>query len=625
MKYHHPFDSSETQAEAKFVVVAKKAGKKRSKNSASGKLRIGDDWNAINIIALSQTNPLKAVAEFVENSIDANARNITISRGREHGETYLRIMDDGDGIPRDEEGKPNFKYVATHICDSIKRQLKIDGARGIQGEYGIGLLSFWIVGEGVILTSTGADGKTYQMHMKKGSPNYTITPSRALFPETGTTLLVKPLLSGVRQLSGEKIQWYLAAELRDRIRQSGVQINIIDRTARKQYKVEPRQFDGRLLHELPAVVAVDGEIHVELYLTEASADCVVSLSRMGTRVLTNLTELDEFQCEPWSSGCLQGIVDAPFLNLTPGTRSGIIRDGRFERFCLALKKVEAQLSQIIAEQRRAEEERASHKMLTTIRKAFQEALMVLPTEEYDWFDIKAGNKGRGSKLAPESDDGAVAEEADGGQSSEPTAGAQKQFFEYAGPLFSVRVAPQSSVVAINQAKTYRAVARDRSRNNVEHDLTFQWRIVEGSGTLENDQSEIVTFIAPDQPGLSRIAVTVAQGSIRCEGEGLITVTDSLLPEMRQPAANRHGLPGYTFRKAAGELWRSKYEAELNVIVINNGHRDFVYASKNRALKIRYICRLFAKEMVQKNFPGSSPDQLLERMIELSLYTEENLR
>jgi hypothetical protein len=143
--------------------------------------------------------------------------------------------------------------------------------------------------------------------------------------------------------------------------------------------------------------------------------------------------------------------------------------------------------------------------------------------------------------------------------------------------------------------------------------------------LDNDHSEIVTFNSPDQPELSRIVVTVAQGSIRCEGEGIITVTDSLLPEMKQPATNRHGLPGYTFKKAAGELWRSKYEAELNVIVINNGHRDFVYASKNRSLKIRYICRLFAKEMVQKNFPGSSPDQLLERMIELSLYTEENLQ
>ena len=63
---------------------------------------------------------------------------------------------------------------------------------------------------------------------------------------------------------------------------------------------------------------------------------------------------------------------------------------------------------------------------------------------------------------------------------------------------------------------------------------------------------------------------------------------------------------------------------VTAIVINNGHRDFVYVSRNRSLKLRYICRLFAKEMVYRNFPGYSPEQLLERMIELSLY-EENLK
>jgi hypothetical protein len=42
------------------------------KARARGKLKIGDDWNAITIIALSQSNPLKAIAELVENSIDAN-------------------------------------------------------------------------------------------------------------------------------------------------------------------------------------------------------------------------------------------------------------------------------------------------------------------------------------------------------------------------------------------------------------------------------------------------------------------------------------------------------------------------------------------------------------------------
>ena len=95
---------------------------------AAGKLRIGDHWSAISIIAQSQDNPLKAVAEFVENSIDAGARNIQIVRGRQRGEPYLKVIDDGEGVRRGADGAPDFRYVATHICDSIKKRLKRSGA-----------------------------------------------------------------------------------------------------------------------------------------------------------------------------------------------------------------------------------------------------------------------------------------------------------------------------------------------------------------------------------------------------------------------------------------------------------------------------------------------------------------
>ena len=43
---------------------------KNDKNAQRGKLRIGDDWNAIRIIALSQGNPLKAIAEFVDTVLE---------------------------------------------------------------------------------------------------------------------------------------------------------------------------------------------------------------------------------------------------------------------------------------------------------------------------------------------------------------------------------------------------------------------------------------------------------------------------------------------------------------------------------------------------------------------------
>jgi hypothetical protein len=86
-----------------------------------------------------------------------------------------------------------------------------------------------------------------------------------------------------------------------------------------------------------------------------------------------------------------------------------------------------------------------------------------------------------------------------------------------------------------------------------------------------------------------------------------------------------GLPGYTFERAAGELWRSRFDAPRNLIIVNSGHRDFVFATRNRALQLRYLVRLYVKELVLRNFAGAPSEQLLERMVELSLYAEEKLR
>jgi hypothetical protein len=592
---------------------------------ATGKLRIGDDWNAITIIALSQENPLKAVAEFVENSIDAGARNVTITRGRERGEHYLTVADDGAGVPRDTEGAPDFRYVATHICDSIKRRLKLDGAKGIQGEFGIGLLSFWTVGEELAVASAGADGRTYEMQMRKGDPSYSVTIRNALLQDAGTRLKVRPLLPGVRQLSGEKIQWYLASELRERIRSSGVNVRVIDRQARKEFVVVPRQFTGELLHHLPVPATPHGEVYLELYLSSPDPANAVGLYRSGTRILGAVTELEAFRRPPWTAGYLQGILDAPFLNLTPATRTGVIHDAVLEALVAALAPVEDRLIALIEEQKRAEEERTSRDTLRAIQRAFREAMISLPSEEYDWFDVEARRQGAGGIESVPPD----AAEADGlalpGGEEEEAVSRQRQFFEYAGPLHSVRIAPASCTLGVATSRGFRAIARDASRRPVEEGVEYAWRVIEGAGRLEGATGELVTFVAPEEPCLVRLGVTARQADTVCTAEALITVTDSLLPETKERAANRQGLPGYTLEHAPGRLWRSRYDAERNVIVVNSGHRDFIFASRAKALKLRYLVRLYAKEMVRKNFPGAPAEQLLDRLIELSLYTEEHLR
>ena len=485
---------------------------------AKGKLRIGDDWNAIRIIALSQSNPLKAIAELVENSIDAHARKITITRGRERGLHYLAIRDDGDGVPRDANGIPDFRYVATHICDSVKRRLESQGTgAGIQGEFGIGLLSFWTVGERLVMTSTGSDQRPYQMTMNKGDPSYEMRPRRVLFAERGTEVRISPLLEGIRTLSGEKIQWYLAAELRDRIRSSGVRISVVDKLARKQFEVEPRQFDGRLLHQLPSVRTSYGDSYVELSLEEPAESSRVALYRSGTRVVEELGSLSGLEHAPWTSSYLVGLIDVPFLNVTPGTRSGIIHDERYAALCEALGPLEQHLNALIAEQQRAQEEQASQQLMRAIQRAFREALLALPPEEYDWFDVHvrsgrrreahlSGENGQALEDLPEDQVLGAAEPGVRDRATTPVLRARRI-------ALRVVVSPVASTIAVNASRSLKALPRDRSRRRVTDDLQFRWEIVEGGGTLASEHDQEISFQAPAMPGLVRLRVTVRQHDV----------------------------------------------------------------------------------------------------------------
>ncbi len=608
---------------------------------ATGKLRIGDNWNAITIIALSQSNPLKAIAEFVENSIDAHARNVTIARGRQAGQPFLRVVDDGEGIPRSTEGLPDFRYVATHICDSLKRTLKAKGLQGIQGEFGIGLLSFWTVGERLVLSSAGADGKTYQMEMKRDEPGYSISVRKTLFSHAGTELLIRPLLPGLRSLSGEKIQNYLAAELRDRIRASGVRIRVLDHAAKRQLEVQPRQFAGRLVHEVRSLATSAGEVSCELYLSSPSPQNAVSLFRAGTRVLASLGELDELAGEPWSSGYLQGMIDAPFLQLTPGTRSGVIRDAAFAAFLVALEEVRPVLLVLIAQEKQADEEEASRHILKSVQRALREAFLTLPPEDYQWFDLHSGPRslfrGAAGATAAGSAGGAGGESGEGGaaagagslpagrpSSPMPEPAPEKEFFQFPGPLHSVLVSPASVVLRVNAERGFRCIARDKSRRPIEEGLQVRWRLREGAGRLSAETGEIVTFTAPGEPGPVVLEAEAVQGDVARVGEAVVTVTETLV-EKSTTGSGGKGLPGYTYLRLPGELWRSRYDEKNNLVVINNGHKDYLFAARKPARKLKYICRLYAKELVLTNFPGFDSRELLERMIELSLYAEENLR
>ncbi len=409
-------------------------------------------------------------------------------------------------------------------------------------------------------------------------------------------------------------------------------MRVIDKLTRKQYEVEPRAFEGRLLHQLPAVRTPYGDAYAELYLAQPAEPCQVALTRSGTRVVENLASLPGLDGAPWSSRYLQGLIDAPFLSLTPGTQKRRHPRRALRSFARSAQAARSERSTRSSRpSKRAEDEQASQQSLRAIQRAFREALLALPPEEYDWFDVQARARsersGDGGSAGSGTGDPAAQDEIPDLGVAEPTSSqeGQRQFFDYAGPLFGVVVSPAASTVPVNERRRFRVLPRDRSRRRVTDELSFAWDIVEGEGSIDNTVDQEVEFTATAIPGLVRLRVTVTQREVECSAEALVTVTDSLDASVNSAVVNTRGLPGYTFERAAGELWRSRFDAERNVIVVNNGHRDFVFATKTRALQLRYLVRLYVKELVLKNFAGMSAEQLLERMVELSLYAEEKLK
>lgn len=576
-----------------------------------GKLQIGDQWNAISIIAHSQTHPLKAVCELTENAIDAHSTEISITRRRRDGEMYLELQDDGDGVRLNDDGLPNFGYIATHICDSMKRYLSGKDKSGVHGEFGIGLLSFWSLGDELRMASAGSDGKVYELCLKRGDDGYDVRQVRGKLNTGGTRIVIGPLLPATRSIvTGEKLDRYLSAELRDRIRATGVKVHIADKIARKEKLVEPREFEGEPL-DLPRKIKTPaGDMFVELYLRpqSGSRDAKVALCNDGTRVLTDISELIQFASAPWDNDRLEGIIDYPPLNLAPGTRGGVIPDEKLDCFVTAMQDLEKQVNEQVESRQQAASERASKEIQKQVQKALLNALQTLPRNDYFFFDIPRPKSPAGGPETVTAKQ-AVAREVDSGAQTLALA---------TGKMDHVVIRPFSLLKRPGQPAMLTATARDENNLKIDSGVTFAWRVTDGTATCEPGSAECA--ITSTRQGRVVVQVTAHQKQTSATAEAEIRFSNIEGEE----STGKKGLPAYRLEPDEASRFRSRYEAGKNEIVINSGHRDFLASLSSSARHRRYIGKLYAKEVVLINFAHETPGEISERLVEMLVRTEEAL-
>ena len=582
--------------------------KASTKSSTSGSLQIGDQWNAIRILASSQTHSLKAICELVENAIDARATTIELVRYKHGGDFFLEVSDNGVGVRRT-DGKPDFNHLATHVCDSMKRKLNEQERIGVHGEFGIGLLSFWSLGDALRMVSGDKQGGLWELTLHRGEQDFSIEQIRGEPLKRGTRVTVGPLLEATRNIvTGEKIQKYLAVELRDRIRDTAVVITIDDRAARKDYLVKPHEFSGERLAELPTINTPHGPLVAELYLRDGTHEEPgrVALCKDGTRVLEDITELVSFSKRPWTDGRLEGILEYSAFNLAPGTRKGIIPDKLFDAFVTGAGKLEDQINEVIKFRDQAASARANRKILVQVKKAFLGALRELE-DQYLYFDIPQKRKKKKRK-----------HESDPRQRTLlPDLEKEAVTFK-PGTLASVMITPRHSRRPPSTECLLKAEAFDCA-GPITEKCSYEWKLIDGIARITSTDGPSVKLVSPVE-GRVVLEVTATRGN------RVVTdrVSMKFLDRDTADIGSDLGLPTYRLQAARGEPWRSRYQVKTNEIVINSAHRDFVSSKTTSAKHRRYIGKLYAKEVVLLNFPHESSAMAMERLIEVIVRTEDLL-
>jgi hypothetical protein len=630
----------------------------RTRRARGGRLKIGDEWMAIQIIAQSQTNPQKAVAELVENSLDAGATRVTITRSRRRGRVQLRISDDGRGVPLSEEGVPDFDYVATHVCDSLKRKLDERQRRGVQGEFGIGLLGFWSIGRELEMVSQSADGPPYLMTMRARSRAYDRRRYLGARGGSGVDLTIHDVHREVQgRLTAEKLQRYLGEELRERIRRAGVTIILEDRLPpRRTLEVRPAAFRGTRIKEVSQAAVRDRPpIRVELYLApEANeraapaseggdeARPAVALYRMGTRVCRDIATLPEFDHSPWNAARLEGSLDYADFKLSPATREGFLPDAAYHAFVEGVRRIEPLLLERIRQEEEARRDRASRTLVRELQSAFARVLRTLPSGDYDWFGAdgrpfagggsgRPGGEGTPAGGGPGPDDPSAAGAASGGEvnGASPESGADGSEDEsidaadaqpalLTGPVDRVTIRPATVRMPVGARRSIRAVARDASGLAIEQGIAFTWSLTAGAGTLEVGVDGRAVVESADRPARGTIAVRA-----RDERDGPIerAAEAELIVESEAP---RRAFPPPAFVHAPGEAWRSRWNAAHGKMEINSAHPDYQAVRLGASRRRRYLGRLYAKELVLHNFGHQPAAGALERMVEVMTRLEEHL-
>lgn len=599
-----------------------------------GKIRPKNPFDLVRLIARSQSDPRKALAELVQNSLDADAKRITITRFRDGRHACLSIRDDGRGVFPDLERREALEHVATHIGASHKLGIPVEERHRLLmlGKYGIGILGFWCVSKKLEMRTRVRGGAAVCLKLAANKEEFVIEDylGDLGLDDTWTEVVLRDLeTAAMRVMTGRRVADFLATELRGQILRRGAKIVVLDQLARgagqKEFKVRPMRFRGTpldVLKEIPVPGYSPIRLDLHLLSTDTKEPGRVALCCQGTIVCEDIQTVEslDFARPPWSTGLVEGIVDFAHFEVAPSTRRGVVPDAAALAFAEAMAAAEPVLMKSLEGWERVQKKEQEENLQKEIHRVFRDLPTRLP--QYEFFPVKSENAKKlgsdlpeGEAIAPGLEPAPAAAEAEG--EKEPDE--EPELFP-PGPLDSVAVSPAECELQFGAERPLRARSLDARKRRIPEGVDFAWSA---------DTEAVKLAVDPENP--SRVLVSAPERAVRAtvtveaREEDRVVRASAVVHVVAEPARKKSeesGIPPPKPVEEPYEDWRSRLYPDR--WEYNTAHPDYAATAPFPRKRLRYLIALFAKEIVLRNFGEPGDERLLEKYVEVMTAIEDKL-
>lgn len=361
------------------------------------RLRIGNVAKAVLITGQAYQDPKDALNEFVSNAADAYAEagkrgeRIRVVLRRKGRRPHIAVEDFGAGMAPE-----RLRDVARNLFHSLKES----DPRTI-GEKGIGILAFQqLAARCDIVSRAEGSSDTFVLRLERGKAQASIErlPARAARSGAGTTVHLSDIDPDVlRVLTRRKVVDHLRARRGPALARGEYRIEVLE--GRTPELVTPTEPDGIRL-DIPPRSTLWGRIEFAVYVSPVPDRHrrVAVVGTGGVTIIDDLSELDEFSDEPWSTDRVSGMIVFEPLQQTAGRRA-ILRDREvFPVFVDTVRSVEPAVRRTLDRIAREVDRQTADRLAEAVRRIFGKVLRELDDVDNPMRTLVGSEAGQGGLL-----------------------------------------------------------------------------------------------------------------------------------------------------------------------------------------------------------------------------------